>query len=106
MAVITAQASAANAALTYAAATAGGDTVTIGSAQRCTILVRNASAGSITLTVTAVNACSQGVLHNLVVTCPVGDTEVAVTSNYVSSSGQVALTYSAATSVTVAAVTS
>jgi len=106
MAVITAQASAANALLAYAAATAGGDTVAIGSAQRGTVLVRNAGTAAVTVTVTAVNACSQGVPHNTVVTCPVGDTEFAATSNYVNAAGNVALTYSAVASVTVAAVTS
>jgi len=105
MANIQAQATSANTTLTYAAASAGGDVVVLGSAQRGTLLVRNTSAASITVTFAAVSACSQGFLHNTVVTCAVGDTEVAVPQVAITPTGTAAVTYSAATSVTVAAVT-
>jgi hypothetical protein len=104
MATIAAQAATTNAALTYAAATAGGDTIAGGSAQRTTLFVRNAGGASITTTLTAVNACSQGFLHNVVVTCAIGDTEIALPAAAQSAAGNYGLTYSAVTSVTVAAV--
>lgn len=104
MAVITAQAAQANAALTYTAASAGGDTIAGGSAQRTTLFVRNASGSSITLTITAVNACDQGFLHNVQVTCAVGDTEVYLPPNCETASGSFGITYSSSTSITVAAV--
>ena len=104
MANIQAQATSANTALTYAAASAGGDVVVLGSAQRATLLVRNAGTASITVTFAAVTACSQGFLHNTVVTCAVGDTEASVPQVAITA-GTASITYSAATSVTVAAVT-
>ena len=103
MATINAQASTANAAITYTAAAAGGDTIAGGSAQRTTLLVRNGGA-TITLTIVAVNACSQGFLHNTLVTCAGGDTEIALPANCETASGNYAITYSAVTSLTVAAV--
>ena len=103
MATITAQAASANAALTYTAAAAGGDTIAGGSAQRTTLLVRNGGS-SITLTIAAVQACSQGFLHNTVVTCAAGDTEIALPVNCETSAGNFGVTYSAVTSVTIAAV--
>ncbi len=105
MATITAQASTANGLVTYAAASVGGDTIAGGSAQRTTLLVRNAGS-SITLTVAAVNTCSQGFLHNLVVTCGVGDTEIALPANCETATGSFGVTYSSVTSVTVAALNS
>jgi hypothetical protein len=103
MANITAQAASANAALTYAAAAGGGDTIVGGSAQRTTLFVRNAGS-SIAATLAAVNACSQGFLHNVVVTCAVGDTEIALPANCETAAGNYGVTYSGVTSVTVAAV--
>jgi len=104
MASIAAQAASANAALTYAAAAAGGDTIVGGSAQRTTLFVRNASAASITTTLTAVNACNQGFLHGVVITCGVGDTEIYLPPGCETATGNFGITYSAVTSVTVAAV--
>jgi hypothetical protein len=104
MAIITAQAATSNAALTYAAAGVGGDTIAGGSAQRTTLIVRNASAGSITTTITAVNACSQGFLHSTAVTCAIGDTEIALPTTGQSATGNYGVTYSAVTSVTVTAI--
>ena len=103
MATITAQAASTNAALTYTAAAGGGDTIAGGSAQRTTLLVRNGGS-SITLTIAAVNACSQGFLHNVIVTVPTGDTEVALPANCETAAGAYGITYSAVVTVTVAAI--
>ena len=104
MAVITAQPANAGAALAYAAAAAGGDTITAGSAQRTTLLVRNGGA-SITVTLTAVNACSQGFLHNVIVTVPTGDSEIALPAACLTAAGNCGVTYSAVLTVTIAAIT-
>jgi hypothetical protein len=103
VATITAVPATGNTALTYTAATAGGDTISGGSAQRTTLLVRNGGA-TITLTIVAVNACSQGFLHNVIVTCAGGDTDIALPANAETAAGNYALTYSSVTTVTVAAV--
>ena len=103
MATITAQAATANAALTYAGAAGGGDTIAGGTAQRTTLFVRNGGS-SITLTIAAVNACDQGFLHNVAVTCAAGDTEVFLPANCETAAGSFGLTYSGVTSVTIAAV--
>lgn len=98
-------------AVTYTAASAGGDTVAFGSATRPIILVRNASAASITVTLTGVVPCNFGSVHNVTVTCAVGDTEIAPPAQVIDASntatrGNVSMTYSATTSITVAAVSS
>lgn len=103
MAVITAQPATGNTALAYTAAAAGGDTIAGGSAQRTTLLVRNGGA-SITVTLVAVNACSQGFLHNVLVTVPTGDTEIALPTSCETAAGSYAVTYSSVTTVTVAAI--
>lgn len=97
--------------LTYATASAGGDTVAFGAATNAPrILVRNSSGSSITVTLTAVNPCNQGSLHNQVVTCPVGDTPIVPLPQVIdtgtanpANKGNVAVTYSASASITVAA---
>lgn len=104
MATITPTASSGNTALTYQAASAGGDTVATGTSQRTVLMVRNASGASINVTLTAVNACDQGFLHNVIVACAVGDTEIFIPPNCETSAGNCAVTYSATTSITVAAV--
>jgi hypothetical protein len=97
-------------AITYTAASAGGDTVAFGSATRPIIVVRNASASPITVTLAGVIACSQNFLHNQVVTCPVGDTDIDPQNNVISQApatyGQVTLTYSATASISVGAISS
>ena len=103
MATIAAQPANSGAALTYTAAAGGGDTIAGGSAQRTTLLVRNGGS-SITLTIAAVNACSQGFLHNVIVTVPTGDTEVALPANCETAAGAYGITYSAVVTVTVAAI--
>jgi hypothetical protein len=103
MATITAQAASTNAALTYTAAAGGGDTIAGGSAQRTTLLVKNGGS-TITLTITAVNACSQGFLHNTIVSCLAGDTEIALPTNCATAAGNYGVTYSGVVTVTVAAI--
>ena len=105
MATITPIPASANTTVTFAAASAGGDTIACGSAQRTVLMIRNASGSAITVTLTAVNACSQGVLHNVIVSCAVGDTDIAIPTATLTSQGNCAITYSATTSITVAAVT-
>jgi hypothetical protein len=98
-------------AVAFTAASAGGDTVALGSASRPVILVNNASGASVTVTLTAVNACSQNFLHNQSAACPAGTiTEIvpngAVIDATPANRGNVLLAYSATTSVTVGAVAS
>lgn len=93
-------------AVTYNAASAGGDSIACGSNSRVVFLVRNASGATITVTFTGAIQCSQGALHNVTVNCPVGDTDVVVPPQCVSpTSHNAAVTYSASASVTVAAIT-
>jgi hypothetical protein len=103
MATITAQAASTNGALAYTAATSGGDTIAAGTAQRTTLLVRNGGS-TITLTITAVNACSGGFLHNTVISCLAGDTEIILPAVAQTTAGNYGLTYSSVTSVTIAAI--
>lgn len=106
MATITPQSAAANAAVTYAAATTGGgDSIAMGTNTRVAFLVRNASGSSITVTFTGAVTCSQGSTHNVPVTCAVGDTAILVPAQAISpTTGNATVTYSAVTSITVAAV--
>jgi hypothetical protein len=88
----------------YASASAGGDSVVVGTRSDVIFLVRNASGGSINVTFAGSLACSQGSTHNVVVACPVGDTKILVPPQSVAvDTGIAAVTYSAVTSVTVAA---
>lgn len=108
MATITpVSASSAGATITFAAASVGGDSVAVGSAARCSLLVRNASGGSINVTLAGAITCSQGSLHNAVVACAVGDTHILLPAQAITvPAHNVGVTYSAVTSVTVAAVSS
>jgi hypothetical protein len=73
-------------------------------------LVRNASGGSITVTLAGINPCNQGFTHNQVVVCAVGDTEIIPAPQTIdrtpATAGNVGVTYSAVTSLTVAVVAS
>lgn len=87
----------------FAAASAGGDSVVVGS-RAVTFLVRNASGGSINVTLAGAVPCSQGSTHNVVVACPIGDTKILIPAQAVNAdTGLAAITYSASASVTVAA---
>jgi hypothetical protein len=92
-------------ALSFAAASGGGDSLAVGLAgNKCVLHVRNGSGGSITVTLAGSIPCSQGSTHNTAITCAVGDTEIVVPSQCINqTTGAVAVTYSAVTSVTVAA---
>lgn len=105
MATITPSAAAvAGGAVGYASASAGGDSIVVGSRSDVIFLVRNASGGSINVTFAGVLPCSQGSTHNVVVACPVGDTKILVPPQSVAAdTGLAGVTYSAATSITVAA---
>jgi hypothetical protein len=97
-------------AVAYAAASGGGDTVAFGSAtNRPLIIVRNASGSSVTVTLAGMVPCSLGFTHSLAVTCPVGDTEIVPPPYTIdpaaATRGNVNLSYSAVTSVTVGALT-
>jgi hypothetical protein len=89
----------------YVAATAGGDKVVPG--DTTWLNVRNASGVSVTVTVTAVGLCSQGSTHNSVVVVPAGGDRTIgpITGSRFAavSDGLAAVTYTAVTSVTVAA---
>lgn len=109
MATFTPQNLGANGAITYTVANAGGDTVAFGSlTNKPLIIVRNGGASPITVTLAGKVACSLGQLHTLAVTCAVGDTEIVPPSYCIdvasATKGNVDLTYSAVTSVTVGAV--
>lgn len=105
MATITAQAATADPTAAFTAASVGGDTIAIGTAQHGILHVRNGSASPITATLAAVQACSQGFTHNVAVTCAVGDTVISIPPACLTASGNCGVTYSAVTSVTVAAYT-
>jgi hypothetical protein len=96
-------ASEAGAAVTYAAATSGGDTLAAGVNGDTTLHVRNGGS-TITLTMAGQHQCNQGVVHNAVFSIPAGDSEIEVPAHCIDIHGNVAITYSGVTTVTVAAV--
>lgn len=88
---------------TYAAATAGGDTVNTGAT---TFLhVKNASAAAITVTLVTPGKVGGLDIADQAATCPVGDTLIGPISPdlFGGESGVASITYSAVASVTVAA---
>ena len=94
--------------IVYTAATAGGDTVALGTANRAVILVRNASAAPVVVTRAGVVPCSQGFNHVSATTSAIGDTEIVPLPHTIDSGptvthGNILLTYSASASVSVAA---
>lgn len=108
MAVISVQAfSVAGLTPNFVAASAGGDTFDNAGANY--LFVKNQSASSITVTVDSVQQCSHGFDHDQVVTVTAGQTKqigLFPTTRYNNASGQVAVSYSAVASVTVAVVNS
>lgn len=69
-----------------------------------TVVVKNGSGSSITVTATAVNTCSHGSLHNAQFTVAAGDTFVLPAldmSRFNDATGLTSLTYSAVATVTV-----
>lgn len=93
-------------AITYAAASAGGDAVSMGTRTTAALVVRNASGSAVTVTIAGAVPCNQGSTHNVVQSCPAGaDTEINVPSYTINpATGLSAVTYSAVTSVTVAVI--
>ena len=88
----------------FVAANGAGDKVVPGDTTY--LHVKNASGVSVTVTITAVGLCSQGSTHNSVVAVPAGADRVIgpIGSRFAAvSDGLAAVTYSAVTSVTVAA---
>jgi hypothetical protein len=92
-----------SAGLTYTAASAGGDAVV--APEGSYLHIKNDSGASITATVNSISACNQGFDHNLVITVPAGANRVLgpLTKRFINGAGKVEVTYSAVTSVTVAA---
>ena len=92
--------------ITYTAASAGGDKVAPG--PNVYLLVKNASAGSVTVTLDTTGTAFNGVaIPDTAVTVAAGaEAIIPVTADYRNTSdGLAAITYSAVTTVTVAALT-
>lgn len=87
------------------AASAGGDT--FANDGNTLLRVTNGGTGAITVTVTAVQPCNQGVLHNAVANVAAGataDIGPFAPPRFNDSTGSAAVTYSGVTTVTVGAV--
>lgn len=86
----------------FAAAAAGGDTVP-GGADRF-VVVKNGSAGPVTVTIDSVRPCDQGFDHNEAVVVPAaGERWIGpLLERFQTATGRVALSYSAVATVTVA----
>lgn len=88
----------------FGAAASGGDEFANGG--RTMLHVKNGGGASITVTITSVKQCDQGSTHNVQVSVPAGGERVIGPfdpTRFNNSSGRVAVSYSAVTSVTVAA---
>jgi hypothetical protein len=94
----------AEAAITYQNAVGGGDTYAPG----LRLHVRNGGVGSITVTLTAYGACSQGFLHNKTITVPAGEDRFINPPNVdrfqSPTDGLIHVGYSGVTTVTVGAI--
>lgn len=91
--------------VTFVAASAGGDTLT--PAGGTFLHVKNGGVASINVTVDSVRPCDQGSDHDLVVAVAAGAEKlipVQDAARFANTSGLATVTYSAVTSVTVAAV--
>ena len=88
----------------FAAAAAGGDTFANGG--RAILHVKNGGAGSINVTINSVKPCDQGFDHDVVVAVPAAGERIIGPfdpARFNDSSGNVSVTYSGVTTVTVAA---
>lgn len=93
-------------AVTYVAASGGGDTVACGTSHTPTTLrVKNGAVSPITVTLTGVVPCSQGSTHNKTYTVAAGaESAIDVPAQCINpTTGHCAVGYSAVTTVTVAA---
>lgn len=108
MALLTTQpVSLAGLAPTYTGAAAGGDTFQPG--DRTFLHVKNGSAASITATVDSIALCNQGVDHNAAVVIPASGERMIgplAPDRFAGGAGVGAVTYTAVTTVTVAAISS
>jgi hypothetical protein len=91
----------------FAAASAGGDTMAVG--EDVALYVKNASGAPVTVTIASPGVCNQGGNHPLVVSVPAAGERLIgpLTPAYRFGdpvTGLVSITYSSATSVTVAAI--
>ena len=87
----------------YQAAAAGGDEFANGG--RTVFHVKNGSAAAVTVTVKSQKPCNQGGTHDLTVSVPAGGDRMIGPfdpARFNNSSGRVAVTYSAVTTITVA----
>lgn len=90
---------------TFAAASAGGDRFP--RTPKSYLHVKNGSGASITVTLNSIKACDQGFDHDEVVTVPAGADRLIGgfdTDRFADAAGYVNVTYSAVTTVTVAAI--
>lgn len=93
--------------VTLVAATSGGDTIACGlTGTKTTFVVANGSGSSITVTLAGAVACSQGSTHNVPYTVAANTTQyIVVPAQCINqTTGGVGVTYSAVTTVTVAAI--
>jgi hypothetical protein len=92
-------------AVTYAAASAGGDRVPVG--PNNFVHVKNGGGSTITVTINSIRACSYGFDHDLAPTIAAGADKMIgpITDRFQDVDGLAGIAYSAVTSVTVAAVT-
>lgn len=92
------------AAVTYVAAAAGGDSFAAGPTS--VAHVKNGGGASITVTINSRVNCNQGFDHDLVVTVPAGGERLIgpFDTRFWNVDNEIPLTYSAVTSVTVAAI--
>lgn len=89
----------------FTAASAGGDTFR-NSGGNTFFQVKNGGASSVTVTIDSVEKCNQGFDHNLTVTVPASSDQIIgpfEERRFNNDNGQVAVSYSGVTSVTVAA---
>lgn len=91
--------------LTFVSASAGGDTVACSDTNPTFLYVKNGGGSSITVGCTAITKCSQGFSHDLATSIDAGsETIIKLDSRFINrQTGLVSVTYSAVTSVTVAA---
>lgn len=89
----------------FVAASAGGDTFR-NSGGNNFLHVKNGGAAAVTVTIDSVEKCNQGFDHNLAITVPAGSDKIVgpfQEKRFNNDSGQVSVSYSDVTSVTVAA---
>jgi hypothetical protein len=106
MATLTVQATTAAGVTPAAAVSAAGGGDQFANNGKTMLEIVNGGVGSITATIASQNPCSQGATHNTTITIPAGETRRAGPfdpARYNDGSGNVQVTYSGVTSVTVRA---